>query len=639
MYSIFFLLIAVSLICITRTYENLALNKRTWQQYPYSEDWGADRAVDGRYTDMSAWGGQCTISGNEKSTAEWRVDLEEVLSLYNIVIHYRTDNYHWDESHEYTSRLLGFSVYISNTTSKEDGVLCFKESNYTRSTIPNPVNITCVQHGRYVIYYNNRTNPPFQTGYSTHAYNDLCEVEVYGCPILGFYGENCSTPCPVNCQGTNCDVIKETCLGGCASGYIGQMCTEECADNTYGQECMKVCSNCRDGEPCNHVNGSCPNDCERGTYGVECDIDISSNAYTNISLYYKAINVSGRGRIPLHWQMFYISNTTNKDDGTLCFKDTNFTVDTIPNTVNITCRTDGRYVTFFNNRTHPPYPIGYSSYAFADLCEVEVYGCPISGFYGENCSIPCPKNCQERYCDIVSGACRGCDVGYFGQKCDGLTECNNNTYGSKCSNVCQHCINAEQCDHVNGSCPNGCAKGTYGDKCDIACPSGLYGYNCQDNCSINCGVPERCDRVTGRCEAGCQIGWDPPKCDAECEGTFGDNCSNACGFCFDKEHCHPLNGTCINGCDSGYKGQQCTQVCNNSTFGPNCSMTCGNCLYLYGEQCHHVTGQCPRECIDGFTGARCLLLKEGRQYLYPVIYSSSAALGVIFLLVIIIIVK
>ncbi|XP_078320876.1 uncharacterized protein LOC111113002 [Crassostrea virginica] len=438
------LFIVLGLIRLNASYVNLALNKAAWQRYPFhTTPWAANLAVDGRYTDRSAGGGQCAISANTKHIAEWRVDLGEVLSIQSLFIQHRTDDLPWDERNQYTSRFLGFSVYISNTT--------------------------------------------------------------------------------------------------------------------------------------------------------------------------------------------------NKDDGTLCFKDTKFTVNTIPNPVNIPCRIDGRYVTFYNNRTHPPYPKGYSSYAFADLCEVEVYGCPISGFYGENCSIPCPKNCQERYCDIVSGACRGCDVGYVGPKCD--EQCKNNTYGSKCSKVCQHCINAEQCDHVNGSCPNGCAKGTYGDKCDIACPSGLYGYNCQDNCSINCGVPERCDRVTGRCEAGCQIGWDPPKCDAECEGTFGDNCSNACGFCFEKEHCHPLNGTCINGCDSGYKGQQCTQVCNNSTYGPNCSLTCGNCLYLYGEQCHHVTGQCPLGCVDGFTGTRCLLLKEGSQYLYPIIYSSSAALGVIFLLVIIIIVK
>ena len=71
------------------------LHKQTWEQHPYSsQQWGSDKAVDGRYKKMDAAGGQCTISANDQSTAEWRVDLE-VLSIHHISIQYRTGNIFW----------------------------------------------------------------------------------------------------------------------------------------------------------------------------------------------------------------------------------------------------------------------------------------------------------------------------------------------------------------------------------------------------------------------------------------------------------------------------------------------------------------------------------------------------------------
>lgn len=37
----------------------------------------------------------------------------------------------------------------------------------------------------------------------------------------------------------------------------------------------------------------------------------------------------------------------------------------------------------------------------------------------------------------------------------------------------------------------------------IVCFYGYYGYNCEKNCSSNCGDLKRCDRVLGECDGGC----------------------------------------------------------------------------------------------------------------------------------------
>eukprot|EP00105_Crassostrea_gigas_P012979 XP_011429155.1 PREDICTED: cell death abnormality protein 1-like isoform X2 [Crassostrea gigas] len=261
----------LGLFCLSSTYENIAINKPAWQQYPYQgkPEWGADRAVDGNKSDLSFAGEQCVISANYRSTAEWRVDLGEVLSIHHIFIQYRTGNVVWNRNNGYTARFLGFSVYVSNSTDKDDGTLCFKDTSYTRDTIPNPTNITCVTHGRYIIYYNNRTNPPYPAGYDPYAYNELCEVEVYGCPEPGYNGEDCSSPCSENCQEGHCDIVNKTCWG-CVAGYIGSQCIEECIGGTFGLGCINTCGKCAKNKHCHHINGSCMNGCDPGFYGYQC---------------------------------------------------------------------------------------------------------------------------------------------------------------------------------------------------------------------------------------------------------------------------------------------------------------------------------------------------------------------------------
>uniref|UniRef100_A0A8W8P744 EGF-like domain-containing protein n=1 Tax=Magallana gigas TaxID=29159 RepID=A0A8W8P744_MAGGI len=63
------------------------------------------------------------------------------------------------------------------------------------------------------------------------------------------------------------------------------------------------------------------------------------------------------------------------------------------------------------------YPDGYSDNVGTYLCELEVYGCPTTGCYGSNNSLPCPDvNCQ--YCHIETGTCQDCKPGHQGYRCE-----------------------------------------------------------------------------------------------------------------------------------------------------------------------------------------------------------------------------
>uniref|UniRef100_K1PS52 Multiple epidermal growth factor-like domains 11 n=1 Tax=Magallana gigas TaxID=29159 RepID=K1PS52_MAGGI len=393
-------------------YENVALNKPAWQQYPFPDSpWGAERAVDGRYIDLSQFDNQCTISADKKQTAEWRVDLGKVLSIHHIFIQYRTNNLDWDTKNDFAGRFLGFSVYVSNTTNKENGKLCFQDTSYTKATIPNPTNITCITHGRYVIYTNNRTHPPYPDGYHQYAFNELCELEVYGCPTPAYYGENCSLLCPQDCQESYCNIVDGTCLG-CNDGYRGPTCDKKCSDGTYGLECGNACGNCSDGDWCNHVNGGCPNGCDVGVFGDTCDKECPNHTYG------------------LECKMI-CGDCKNKES---CHH------------VNGSCLN------------------GCDKGVHGEKCDI---ACSDSR-YGFNCQEQCNTNCGVPYsCARVTGQCEGgCQVGLKGVICS--TPCNNDTYGTDCSMKCGNCLylHGEQCHHVTGQCPRGCADGFHGGLCD-----------------------------------------------------------------------------------------------------------------------------------------------------------------------------
>ena len=71
-------------------------------------------------------------------------------------------------------------------------------------------------------------------------------------------------------------------------------------------------------------------------------------------------------------------------------------------------------------------------------------------YYGENSSLECPKECQERRCHITDGTCLDCLPGY---------------YGETCSFQCPHNCRDRLCHAREGTC-FGCEPGYLGPICN-----------------------------------------------------------------------------------------------------------------------------------------------------------------------------
>ncbi|XP_048749743.2 multiple epidermal growth factor-like domains protein 10 [Ostrea edulis] len=482
-------------------YENIALQKPAWQQHQYipgDDRFDASNAVDGLKTDFGPGGGQCSQSDNHKQTATWRVDLEGIRSFRRITIYYRTDNAAWGPQNQYSGRFVGFSLYVSNTSDISHGHLCVPDTNYTRDTIPAVLNVTCPVHGQYVIYYNERLQGKiYPPGYSGEAFNELCEVEVYGCPVPGYYGPDCSIPCPNTCR--YCHIETGVCQG-CKPGYQGHQCELSCSHQYYGELCKETCGNCSDGVACNNVNGTCTNGCDVGVYGDKCKMPCPSSRHgKNCSR--TCTNCDTCDRFTGHctppcYSGWKGTHCTEKCDGlkygTGCNKDCGACLDyTQCHHINGTC---------FD---------GCDSGYEGELCKTYCS----RGIFGKNCDQICSENCHEdpTICNGTTGECKGgCRPGWEGLQCN--MECSMKTFGENCSQPCGNCKDLEKCHHVNGTCIEGCDRGFRGLLCNEVCDFGYFGANCEEECSVFCQKSRDCHHVTGYCSTGCKTGWRGNNC-------------------------------------------------------------------------------------------------------------------------------
>lgn len=152
----------------------------------------------------------------------------------------------------FVNRMAGFSLYISNTTSKNEAHLCYKDQTRGNPSVDQRVN--CSMYGRFVIYFNERSQNNNPSYLSQFGYNELCELEVYGkythnvmlyfvlslkyyfvlsglffvddlnlIGCRGSFGDGCQYACPTNCLNGNCNAYTGDCLK-CPPGYFGQHC-------------------------------------------------------------------------------------------------------------------------------------------------------------------------------------------------------------------------------------------------------------------------------------------------------------------------------------------------------------------------------------------------------------------------------
>nr|XP_034322789.1 receptor-type tyrosine-protein phosphatase kappa-like isoform X3 [Crassostrea gigas] len=459
-------------------------------------------------------------------------------------------------------------------------------------------------------------------------------VFALGCSREGFYGENCTEQCPINCQDRRCDINTGHCLR-CVLGYQGPTCNQECQSGFYGKDCTGRCSvNCYDTRGCDRFTGHCTRGCKLGWTRNTCDKQCQSGSYGR--------DCTGRCSVNCYDtrgcdRFTGLCNGGCKHGwtGNTCDKPCQFGYygKDCTGRCSINC-----YSTSLCNRFTGHCTRGCKAGWTGNMCDRQCQ----PGFYGANCGYTCSLNCYYMYtnrCDTVSGYCNngclsgwtgsrcsqqcqfgsygkdctgrcsvncyttwrcnrftghctdGCKAGWTGNTCD--QQCQQGHYGRDCSQTCSlNCDEEDQCERTNGRCDNGCKPGWTGITCDQRCPSGQYGKNCLDTCSENCIVASKCDRFTGQCEGGCKQGWTGTTCDQECSvGFFGINCLNQCSEnCNLTRVCDRLTGQCDGGCIPGWKGATCNETCDDTFYGINCTQNCeANCV---NYSCNHQTGIC-----------------------------------------------
>ncbi|CAC5380714.1 unnamed protein product [Mytilus coruscus] len=466
---VFSIIIATLFVSVTAQM-NLALHGTVAQETTYKDAAGnsytADLAIEGPANNN--WDDGCSSAGKTKPW--WGLFLPKLAYITNVKSYYRNDA---------PNRMNDFRLYLANGSVHGTAELCYRDWDKKAYLTLNQ-SIDCNNSPTKNVYFFNR-----------NTFVELCYIEIYGC-WKGFWGENCTEPCPPNCIDQHCYPANGSCIWGCDPNN----CLKSCFISTG--VCFGGCVLGRAGQYCNKYNlaynGTAKifpvgqNNASLSVDGLISSCNSFSSIGTSSHLQVKFGSLSVITTVHIVFgdkttaddgHKVYCSNTTDTlNDGTLLYNGQRS--DTDINVFNVCI-----YVIYV-----PPMLSGGS---IIELCEIEIGGCPYRK-YGENC---------QHFCS-------------------------------------EHCLGKGQCDLVSGSCLLGCSDGWIGDKCDKACNASSFGNQCLRNCSPNCLSPP-CNHVTGECDGGCKRRWERLNCTDKCsQGTFGWNCSEKCDGCIEDSCDHIL---------------------------------------------------------------------------------------------------
>uniref|UniRef100_A0A663E5Z3 Scavenger receptor class F member 1 n=1 Tax=Aquila chrysaetos chrysaetos TaxID=223781 RepID=A0A663E5Z3_AQUCH len=323
----------------------------------------------------------------------------------------------------------------------------------------------------------------------------------------GFFGADCSSPCPERYWGPDC---KRSCPGHCTCdpNHWGGLCQFPCQCGPHGRcdpltgacrcepgwwapTCKKQCQCNPAGSHCDPLTGHCR--CLLGWWGRRCSFKCSCNLSPCAQETGKCECKAG------FW-------------GPACQR-----------------RCDCLHGSCSPLSGHCSCNPGYQGRSCRDPCP--------AGKYGFQCVHSCGSCKRSQPCSPVDGFCLACQPGWNGTLCK--EPCAPGFHGEGCLQLCPRCRRGEVCDPETGSCPH-CEPGWMGPSCNSSCPAGTFGDGCQLLCP-EC-VAGSCDPVSGVCI--CQAGYWGASCNDTCpEGYYGVNCSSPCQC--SRGTCHPVRGDCV----------------------------------------------------------------------------------------------